>query len=231
MTDDGEASSILEIKLRHEKQNKSIFLSNEQLIKDILEDYDMLNCTSTATLMIDMTISSDACPEDGSEEWHKMQRVPQRECVGRLTHLSRVSRPDLAFSVSVVNRYLHTCGNRYWNDDKRILSYRKGTMTYELMFTSTFNLNDPIYSGYTDADWGGNNDNSKSTSGSAFILGNNLVSWSSKADETVATSTTYAEYIALIMLLLKPSGIDLFFNLLKFSSTTMNQLSIYLKIT
>jgi hypothetical protein len=51
-------------------------------------------------------------------------------------------------------------------------------------------------SGNVDADWGGNHDSFKSTSGYCFYLGSSLISWSSKAQSTTATSSTYAEYIA-----------------------------------
>jgi hypothetical protein len=53
------------------------------------------------------------------------------------------------------------------------------------------------YRGNADADWGGDKDNAKSTSGSCFFLGKALVSWSAKTQTTTATSSTYAEYIAL----------------------------------
>ena len=52
------------------------------------------------------------------------------------------------------------------------------------------------FHGYSDADWGGELETSKSTSGYGFFLGNTLVSWQSKTQPTTATSTTYAEYIA-----------------------------------
>ena len=49
---------------------------------------------------------------------------------------------------------------------------------------------------YLDADWAGNVDDRKSTSGGCFYLGNNLVSWMSKKQNSVSLSTAEAEYIA-----------------------------------
>ena len=51
-------------------------------------------------------------------------------------------------------------------------------------------------SGYFDADWGGCIDDRKNTSGGCFYLGNNLVSWMSKKQNSVSLSTAEAEYIA-----------------------------------
>src|SRR5579871_3211657 len=51
--------------------------------------------------------------------------------------------------------------------------------------------------GYTDANWGGNLDNRRSTGGFVFIFAGGAISWSSKLQETVALSLTESEYIAV----------------------------------
>ncbi|KAK0594143.1 hypothetical protein LWI29_021639 [Acer saccharum] len=50
--------------------------------------------------------------------------------------------------------------------------------------------------GFSDADWAGNCDDRKSTSGGCFFLGNNLVSWFCKKQNSISLSTAEAEYIA-----------------------------------
>ena len=50
--------------------------------------------------------------------------------------------------------------------------------------------------GYSDADWGGNIDQSKSTSGYAFLLNDSAILWSSKKQSCVDLSTMEAEYVA-----------------------------------
>ena len=50
--------------------------------------------------------------------------------------------------------------------------------------------------GYTDADWGGDQVDRRSTTGFAFLFGGGAVSWSSKKQRTVALSSTEAEYMA-----------------------------------
>jgi hypothetical protein len=51
-------------------------------------------------------------------------------------------------------------------------------------------------SGYCDADWAGDLDERKSTTGYAFYVGDGCVSWNSKRQPTVALSTAEAEYMA-----------------------------------
>ena len=50
--------------------------------------------------------------------------------------------------------------------------------------------------GYSDSDWGGGVDDSRSTSGYLFCLGTSCFSWSSRKQQTTAQSTAEAEYIA-----------------------------------
>ena len=52
-------------------------------------------------------------------------------------------------------------------------------------------------SGYLDADWGGDLDAQKSTSGYDFQIGETAISWRSKKQTCVALSTAEAEYVAL----------------------------------
>ena len=49
---------------------------------------------------------------------------------------------------------------------------------------------------FTDADWAGNLDDRKNTSGGAFFLGKRLVSWTSKKQNCTSQSTAEAEYVA-----------------------------------
>ena len=51
--------------------------------------------------------------------------------------------------------------------------------------------------GYWDANWAGCIDDRKSTSDGCFYLGNNLVSWMSKKQNSVSLSTAEVEYIVL----------------------------------
>ena len=76
---------------------------------------------------------------------------------------------------------------------KRIICYINGTPKYGLWYSK--DSNDCLAS-YSDADWVGSGDEQKSTSGGCFYLGNNLVSWMSKKQNSVSLSTAKAEYIA-----------------------------------
>jgi len=50
--------------------------------------------------------------------------------------------------------------------------------------------------GWTESNWAQDPDDRRSTSGFAFDVGEGVISWSSKKQPTVATSSVEAEYIA-----------------------------------
>ena len=76
---------------------------------------------------------------------------------------------------------------------KRIIKYVKTTTNFGVWYSKDTN---DVLSGYSDANWAGNADDRKSTSGDCFYVGNNLVSWMSKKQNSISLSTTEAEYIA-----------------------------------
>ena len=84
----------------------------------------------------------------------------------------------------------------HWTAVKRILRYLKGTPTYGLMYMTSGDTSGTLI-GYSDADWAGDVNDRKSTSGYLFMMSGAAVSWKSQKQTCVALSTVEAEFIAL----------------------------------
>jgi hypothetical protein len=169
-------------------------LSQTNAINKLIIATNMETALPSSTPMETLTLSNSDSPVVGSDEWIYMQTVPYRETIGSLSDICRKTRPDIAYSVSVASRYLANPGKKHWAHVKRIIRYLKGTKDYVLLL-------DPGSSpltlyGFTDADWGGELDSSKSTSGYGFFYGKALFSSRSQTQSVTATSSTHAEYIA-----------------------------------
>ncbi|CAM8877595.1 unnamed protein product [Rhodiola kirilowii] len=112
--------------------------------------------------------------------------------IGSLLYLT-ASRPDIAYPVGVCARYQADPKESHLLQVKRIIKYVCGTVEFGIWYTKDTNSH---LVGYCDADWAGNAEDRKSTSGGCFFLGNNLVSWFSKKQNSISLSTAEAEYIA-----------------------------------
>lgn len=98
-------------------------------------------------------------------------------------------------AVSILSRFQDRANETLLVALKRVLRYIKHTINYKLIYKCN---NDKLL-GYCDADWGGDLRDRKSTTGYCFIFSNCLISWCSKKQSTVSTSSTEAEYVALSM--------------------------------
>lgn len=79
---------------------------------------------------------------------------------------------------------------------KRILRYLQGTLNYGLIFYKSNKRNRDYLTGFADADWGSTEDR-KSTSGFVYQLFGNTICQATRRQNTVAQSSTEAEFVAL----------------------------------
>jgi histone deacetylase 1/2 len=89
-----------------------------------------------------------------------------RSVVGALQYFT-LTRPDLAFAVNKVCQYLHSPTTAHWTAVKRILRYVKGTSDVGLRIMKSSSM---LISGFSDADWAGDIDDRRSTSGLLFSM-------------------------------------------------------------
>ena len=109
--------------------------------------------------------------------------------IGSLLYLT-ASRPDILFSVCLCARFQ---SDPNLTAVKRIFRYLKGTTNLGLLFKKS---SDYKLVGFCDADYAGDRIERKSTSGNCQFLGENLISWASKRQATIALSTVEVEYIS-----------------------------------
>ncbi|XP_075162880.1 uncharacterized protein LOC142235513 [Haematobia irritans] len=93
-----------------------------------------------------------------------------------------------------LGRFQQNPSELHWQHLKRIARYLKGTIPMKLAFNKQ---NSEAVIGYADADWASDTTDRKSVRGYIFKIYGCSVSWGSKKHQTVATSSSEAEYVAL----------------------------------
>lgn len=184
MKDLGSLHYFLGVEVQHTSQG--LFLSQTKYALDLLHRADMVDAKPISTpFVVGAHLSRDG----------KLFSDPTlfRSLAGALQYLT-ITRPDLAFSVNSICQFMHAPTEDHFRALKRILRYVKWTIAYGLQLSRG---SSPSLLAYSDADWGGCPDSSRSTSGYAIFLGENLVSWCSKKQSTVSRSSAEAEYRSL----------------------------------
>lgn len=190
-----EQTLSLGMKVVRNYEKKQMFISQPEYTRDMLKMFGMEKCKPARTPMdTGIKLTKQTCPKS-EEELNGMKNIPYRAAVGKLIYLSVSSRPDIAYAVGEVSRFVSNPGMDHWDAVKRIFRYLNGTVNYGLLFDAS-KVNDEDLHAYVDADWAGCVDDRKSKSGFAVFWGGGCVSWKSKFQPVVALSTVEAEYIA-----------------------------------
>ncbi|GAV63635.1 hypothetical protein CFOL_v3_07153, partial [Cephalotus follicularis] len=167
--------------------NKGISLSQRKYVIDLLEETGMLGSKPVDTSMdpnVKLTVE-DGEPLNDPEKYRRL--------VGKLNYLT-VTRPDIAFPVSVVSQFLATPKITHRNAVIRILRYLKGNPVRGLAYRDYGHRR---VEGFSDADWAGSPVDRRSITRYCVFVGGNLVSGKSKKQSVVARSSAESKYRAM----------------------------------
>ena len=196
----GDAEWILGMRIIRDRNLNTIKLNQSVYVEKVLKKFGMSKSHSVSIpLDPSYRLGINDCPINEEEKLH-MKQFPYREVVGSLQYLCYSTRPDINFAVNLLSRYSINPGMKHWLAAKHLLQYLKGTIDYGLEFnySNGISRNSKLeITSYSDSDWGGDLDERKSTTGYFVLLNNNIVSWASKKQSTVALSSAEAEYMAI----------------------------------
>lgn len=162
-----------------------LVMSQENYLKNLLKRFNMEDCNPSAT---PMETKIEVVGETSENESR-----PFRELIGCLMYAMSTTRPDLSASVNFFSRYQGSQNETLWKNLKRVLRYIKGTINLCLVFRKS---RGQTVTCFADADYGSGEDR-KSTSGFLIQIHGNSVLWGTKRQNSVALSSTEAEYVAL----------------------------------
>jgi hypothetical protein len=189
----GPVKFLLGWEITRDREAKTLSISQKGYIERTLEKFGMLNCASVSTPMTPgVRLTREQCAT-AHEDVEQMDSKPYQALVGTLMYLMVSTRPDICHAVGVLAQFMHQPGKAHWDAAKRVLKYLKGTKSMQLTYSSS-----PVFSidAYADADWAGDLDTRKSTSGFVVRVNGAAIAWASRKQKSVATSTFEAEYVA-----------------------------------
>jgi hypothetical protein len=192
MTDLGPISWLLGIEIKRNRDARTISLSQQSYIASILQRFNFTDAKPLSMPMDpNVQLTTEQCPTSVTDI-ASMKHIPYREAVGSLMWAAVGTRPDIAYPVGTLSKFLDNPGPAHWEAVKRVFRYLLGTKEWRM----TYGVGKPGLEGYSDAD-GMSEEFRRAISGYAFIIDGGAISWSSKKQELVSLSTTEAEYVAM----------------------------------
>nr|CAN75475.1 hypothetical protein VITISV_006889 [Vitis vinifera] len=178
----------------HRDRSRGILrLSQKAYIDKVLSRFGMSNCAPGDTPVAKGDkFSLHQCPKNELEK-KDMERFPYASAIGSLMYAQVCTRPDIAYIVGMLGRYLSNPGMDHWKKAKRVMWYLQRTKDYMLTYRRSSHLE---IVGYSDSDFAGCLDSRRSTSGYIFMLAGGAISWKSVKQTLIASFTMEAEFIA-----------------------------------
>ncbi|CAI7817522.1 unnamed protein product, partial [Closterium sp. NIES-53] len=192
-TDLGELRSYLSLQITRDRARRTITLTQSHMVQQVLQCFGFTWSSAQATpLAIGHSLS--ALPLDESVE----PSGPYPELVCCLMYLMTCTRPDLAYPLGLLARYVAPGRHRkvHWDAAKWVLRYLCSTSGMGLVLGGGSPV---VLTGHSDASWVDDHATKRSSQGYTFSLGSGTVSWRSTRSSSVLSSSCEAEIYATAM--------------------------------
>ncbi|CAI7856610.1 unnamed protein product [Closterium sp. NIES-53] len=189
-TDLGELTSYLGLRITRDRAQRTITLTQSHMVQQVLQRFGFTYSSPQST-PLPTGHSLSAPPSDEFVE----PSGPYPELVGCLMYLMTCTRPDLAYPLSLLARYVAPGRHRkvHWDAAKRVLRYLCSTSGMGLVLGGRARV---VLTGHADASWVDDLATQRSSQGYTFSLGSGSVSWRSTRSSFVLSSSCEAEIYA-----------------------------------
>ncbi|CAI7898076.1 unnamed protein product [Closterium sp. NIES-54] len=169
---------------------RTITLTQSHMVQQVLQCFGFTYSSSQST-PLPTGHSLSAPPSDEFVE----PSGPYPELVGCLMYLMTCTRPDLAYPLSLLARYVAPGRHRkvHWDAAKRVLRYLCSTSGMGLVLGGRARV---VLTGQADASWVDDLATQRLSQGYTFSLGSGSVSWRSTHSSSVLSSSCEAEIYA-----------------------------------
>ncbi|CAI7862958.1 unnamed protein product [Closterium sp. NIES-53] len=189
-TDVGELTSYLGLRITRDRAQRTITLTQSHMVQQVLQRF-VFTYSSPQSTPLPTGHSLSAPPSDESVE----PSGPYPELVGCLMDLMTCTRPDLAYPLSLLARYVAPGRHRkvHWDAAKRVLRYLCSISGMGLVLGGRARV---VLTGHADASWVDDLATQRSSQGYTFSVGSGSVSWRSTRSSSVLSFSCEAEIYA-----------------------------------
>ena len=191
----GDLSWALGASIKRDRKKRTITLSQEQKIVNLLEKFSMADCRPSPTPLVPRQQLRSAKDYPDLEVATQAEHAQFMSAVGGIQYLAVVTRPDTSYACNALAKHMGCSLKEHWSAVQHVLRYLQSTKGLCMVFKGSSEKS-CLLEGYTDADFA-NDKSLKSISGLLLRVYGNTVFWRSKRQAITTGDTTEAELIAM----------------------------------
>jgi hypothetical protein len=184
----GSIEYCLGLHITRDRSNRTLTIDQESYIRELLLELGVEKLHGISTPISDYRSIGKPIGDEP-----RTDQVQFHNLIGKLSWISNCTRPDITFTVNRLAQLVQNPTMANWNAAMRVLRYLKSTIQYKLIYSDSSAL-----VGYTDADYASNSDRHSVIGYTQFLCGG-PISWTSRRQRSIATSTAESEYISLCL--------------------------------
>jgi Reverse transcriptase (RNA-dependent DNA polymerase) len=191
----GELQHMLGITFQR-NEDGSMTMHQQKYILQLLQDQGMSECNPVATPADTKTLDAAKSTANSNATDEVIDVQAYRNLVGKLMHLSLMTRPDISNVARWLSQYQTKPTQVQLIACKRLLRYLAGTSDLGITYKASNTRATPTLTAYADADWASDVTTRRSVTGYVLMINDSPISWCSTSQKSVALPTTEAEYMA-----------------------------------
>jgi hypothetical protein len=188
----GEISKILGARITRDRKNRTLDIDQEQYLKSVLDKFGITQETHKPKAIPAVGYENLRLANDSDE---RINVTEYQQAIGSVMYAMIFTRPDIAFTLGKLSQFMSDPAKHHGHALKSLFRYLKSTVSTRIRYGPGGVHKQFVL--YSDSDWASDKVDRKSISGSVTMFYGGPISWSSKKQRSVATSSCEAEYIAL----------------------------------
>jgi Reverse transcriptase (RNA-dependent DNA polymerase) len=192
----GELKWFLNIRITRDRENRKLYLAQDSYIDNIIKRFGLEHASKVHTPL--SREASQFVPFDGQASADQIREYQER--LGSLIYLANSLRIDIAHPASLLARFMHNPSPIHRAEADHIITYLRDHKWLSLVVDGNVPLFDgsiQVFEGASDAAYGDDHATRRSSEGYVFRLYKCPIDWRAIRQDTVTTSTTEAELLAL----------------------------------
>ena len=189
----GAIKRVLGIRIHRVRSQRRIYLDQQAYIEKFLHEFAIENPTVKPTC-IPISDANSLHHLQDNEELGEIRDYQRR--IGSMMFAMVYSRPDICFAMSKLSQYMSGPSVHHESAVKHLLRYLRTTKDFRICYRAQSRQEQIV--GYSDADFAADKDDRRSVSGFVFKFAGGPISWASRKQKSVTTSTAEAELMALV---------------------------------